>query len=172
MKNIKFVRYLILSLVSVLLVSCMATTDNSEESISTPENEILSEQAIEVPNEELAPKENLNFVDFSNDEFLAKYSYQKEWAQILSCKLFYEEDWEGAWYYNYQWDEERQLKGYPQLVVLNEAFAKLFRKGVTDSIDEMKEIDYYCNQLLISFNNRDSRIPMPPSDFWQTWDDN
>jgi hypothetical protein len=143
----------------------MATDDEYVESIPIPETETSSQQSQEPKNEE-SVSTNVEFVDNLNDEFLEKYKFNKTWAHILSCKLFYDKDWDGAFYYNYLWDEERQLnKVYYELVVLNEAFSKLMREGVTDSIDEMKELDDSCSELLIFYNRRDPRIPMPPSDF-------
>lgn len=144
----------------------MATEDESIKSMTSPITETSSEQNQEPQNEEPVSGENVEFVDDLNDEFLEKYKFNKTWAQILSCKLFYDKDWDGAFYNNYLWDEERQLnKVYYELVLINEAFSKLMREGVTDSIDEMKELDDYCSELLIVTNRRDPRIPMPPSDF-------
>lgn len=171
MKNIKFERYLIPSLVSVLLVSCMATTDNSEESISTPENEISSEQAIEVPNEELAPEENLNFVDNLNVEFFR--TYPDSWASILSCKLFYEKDWLGSWTFHMEYDRALERRGEFRLLGINQAFdMAVVQNGVRNSRDEIRMIEGYCKDVLNYYSERDSRIPTPASDFWQTWDDN
>jgi hypothetical protein len=150
----------------------MATDDEYVESIPIPVTETSSEQTKDPQNEEPVSDEIIEFVDFSNEEFLAAYSKDAAWAGILSCKLFYEKDWLGAWTFNQTLDREYERKGYFRLLGINQAFdIAVVQKGVKNSKDEIRMIESYCREELIEYNQKDSRIPMPPRNFWETWDD-
>lgn len=152
-------------------VSCAAPASESSTATQSSQVDISPEQTQEQQVEMSPSMETADFVDAANVEFIAKFS--EEWASILSCKFFNEQDWLSSWTYWQVYDEEVAQRGDIRLLGINQAFdIAIVEQGVTNSRSEIATIKSHCEDVLNYYHEKDKRIPRPIStkEFWDKWE--